>query len=143
MEAHIARGTCRARRHGSSLPPRELDRPYLPTTTRVVAATLASNATQVHQDPSSVPVNSTAIIFCGGNPDFTAPHMRTSGMQSAVALPAQGLSMLLPVITDLLTRSHSTRGVSLRDAPEEAHLLYTKLVLGPQRLGAISSIVKT
>jgi hypothetical protein len=87
-------------------------------------------------------VNLPIITFCGANPDFTATHMKTSGMRSAVVLPAQGLSMLLLVITDLLTRAHSTRGVSLRDAAEEALLLYPKLVIGSQRPGASSSNIR-
>jgi hypothetical protein len=88
-------------------------------------------------------MNSVDITFCSANLDFTATRMRTSGMQSTVALPALDLSVFFLVITDLLTRAHSTREVSLRDASQEALLLFPTLVLGPHRLGASSSSVRT
>jgi hypothetical protein len=69
--------------------------------------------------------------------------MRTSGLQPAAALPTPSLDQLTPVIQDLLERAHSTRGVLLRDAPQEALLLFPTLVLGPQRHGASSSSVKS
>jgi hypothetical protein len=110
----------------TSPPPRELDGTYARTTTRGVAAALASKAAQDHQDPMSVHMNSAAIIFCNANLDFTATHMRTLGTQSAVALPVLVLALLTPMIVELLSRAHSTRGVSLRDASHEALFLFTK-----------------
>jgi len=57
--------------------------------------------------------------------------MRTSGTQSAAALLVHALDILTSVITDFLSRAHSTRGVTLRDAAVEALLLFSTLVLGP------------
>jgi hypothetical protein len=59
--------------------------------------------------------------------------MRALGAQSAAALLVLSLSVLTLVITDLLKRAHSSRGTLLRDAPQEALLLFPTLVLGPQR----------
>ena len=88
----------------------------MPTTTTGVTAALMSEAQQAATNPSLVPVNSAAIAFCLANPDYNGLHMRTSGLQSAAALPSPRLSQLTPVIKDLLERAHSTRGVLLRDA---------------------------
>jgi hypothetical protein len=79
LYAHIARGTCRARRPGTSPLRRELDGPFMLTTTRGVSAALATQAAQARMDPQSVPVNYVAVTFCSNNPDFTTTHMRTSG----------------------------------------------------------------
>ena len=88
-------------------------------------------------------MHSDAIQFCVENPDFAATHMRTSIAQSAVAIPTPTLSTLTHVIADLLSRASTTRGIALRDATQEALLLLPNLVLGPQRLGASSSNVKS
>jgi len=88
-------------------------------------------------------MNTVAITFFSANLAFTVTHISTSGMQSAATLHAPGLVMLTSLITDLLTRAHSTRGVSLRDAAQEAFLLFPTPVLGPHGPGASSSIVKT
>ena len=61
LDAHIARGTCRTRRPGASPLRRELDGPFMPTTTRGVSTALASHAAQARLDPQSVPVNSAAV----------------------------------------------------------------------------------
>jgi hypothetical protein len=114
----------------------------MPTTTTSVTASLMSEAQQTTKDPASAPVNSAAIAFCLANADYTGLHMRTSNLQSAVALPTPSLSHLTPFIQDLLERAHSTRGVLLRDAAQEALLLFPTSVLGPQRPVASSSSVK-
>jgi hypothetical protein len=44
---------------------------------------------------------------------------------------------------DLLTNAHSSRGTILRDAAQETLLIFPTLILGPPRLGASSSSVKT
>ncbi len=127
---------------GAALLPRELDGPYMPTTTTGVTRALMSEAQQAALDPSLVPVNSATFAFCLANVAFTAQHMRTSGLHSATALLSPCLAQLTPVIKDLLERAHSTRGVLLRDAAQEALLLFPTLVLGPQRPGVSSSSVK-
>ncbi len=63
--------------------------------------------------------------------------------QSVAALQAQTQAQLIPIISALIRRAHSTRGVILRGAAQEALLLFPTLVLGPQRLGASSFSVKT
>ncbi len=78
--------------------------------------------------------------MCNAKPEFTATHMRTSENQSADALPVPALVLLTPVIANLLTKAHSTRGNILRDAAHEAFLLFPTLVLGPQRPRASSSV---
>jgi hypothetical protein len=57
--------------------------------------------------------------------------MRTFGTQYVAALPALALGTLIPVIADLLSQAHSTRGVALRDAALETLLLFPTMVLGP------------
>jgi hypothetical protein len=143
-DTHIARGSCRAHRLGSLPLPREMDRPYMPTTTRGITAALKSVASEARGDPSSAPLNTAAITLCQAHPEFTAKHMKTSRAQSAAALPALALTMLLPVVTNLIERSaYLTRGIQLRDDAQEALLPFPALVLGPHRLGATSSSVKT
>jgi hypothetical protein len=63
MDARIARGSCRPRRSGSSLLPRELDGPFMPTTTRGVTTALASQAAQARHDPMFAHANSAAITL--------------------------------------------------------------------------------
>jgi len=89
-----------------------------------------------------VPANSAAITFCSANPDFTATHMQTSGTQSAVALLVPALAMLTPVIVDLNMKAHLTRGSIIRDAAQEALLVFPTLILEPQRPRTSSSNVK-
>ena len=140
LEKHIEQG--HSRNPGAAPLPRELDGPFIPTTTTSGTTALLSEAYQAATNPASAPVNSSAIAFCLAIADYTCLHMRTSGMQSTTALPTPSLSTLTPAIQDLLERAHSTRGVLLRDAAQEALLLFPTLVLGPQRLGASSSSVK-
>ena len=67
LDAHIARGPCRAR-HLDCLPlPRERDGPFMPTTTRGVATALDLEAAQERQDPQSVPINAAVVTFCSNN----------------------------------------------------------------------------
>ena len=70
-------------------------------------------------------------------------HMKTLGTQSAAALPTPTLRNVTPIIADLVSRAHSTRGVVLKDAAQEALLLFTTLVLGPQRSVDSTISVKT
>ena len=105
LDAHIARCSCRPRRLGSSPLPRELNGPYMPTTTRGVSAAIDSHAAQARLDPSTTPVNAAANTFCSANPEFTATHMRTSGTQSAAALHVPALSQQTPGITNLIKRA--------------------------------------
>jgi hypothetical protein len=142
LAAHIARGTCRARRPGSLPLPREWDGPFMPTTTRGVTATLDSEVAHARHVPQLVPNNEADVTFCINNLDFTTTHMRSLGCQSAATMPVMAIPLLLHVIIDLLKRSHSTRGNFLLDAAHEALLLFPILVLGPQRPGASSSCVK-
>jgi len=142
MDAHIARGTCRARWLGASPPRRELDGPYMPTTTSGVSAVLSSQPTHAHLDPMSTLVSSAAVTFSAANPTFTKIHLRTSETQSAAALLAHALSILMPLIVDLLSRTHYTRRAALRDAAQETLLLFPALALGPQGPGASSSSVR-
>jgi len=107
---------CRARCPGAVPLPRELDGPFMPTTTNGFTAALMSEAQQADSDPSLAPLNSAAIAFCLANVDFASMHMRTSDLLSTATLPSPSLSLLTPVIKDLLQRAHSTRGVLLRDA---------------------------
>ena len=76
------------------------------------------------------------------HPNFTATHMKTSRAKFAVALHAPPLTALLLLITYRAERAHSTRGTLLRDATQEALLVFPTLVFGPQRPGATSSSVK-
>jgi hypothetical protein len=143
LDTHIARGSCRARWLGSLHLPRELDRHYIPTTTRGVTTTVSSLALPSTEGPEFGPMHSDVIMFCAENPDFTATHMRTSGAQLSAATPALALPVLTPIIVDLLSRTSSTRGVALKDAAREAFLLFPTLVLGPQRTCASSSNVRS
>jgi hypothetical protein len=131
LAKHIEQGKCRARNLGATPLPRKLDGPFMPTTTTGVNATLMYEAQQAAIDPASVPVNSAAIAFCLANADYTGLHMRTFGIQTAVALPTPSLSHLIPIIKDLLERAHSTGGVLFRNAAQEDLLLFPTLVLGP------------
>ena len=88
-------------------------------------------------------MNFAKITLCFDHPDFAAFRMKIFGAHSAVALPSPVVDMFTPVITDLVARAHSTRGSLLRDAVQEALLLFTTLVLGPQSTGVSSSSVKT
>ena len=69
--------------------------------------------------------------------------MRTSGTQSADAMPVPVLILLTPIIDDLFTKDHSTRGTVFRDVAYEALFLFPALVLGPKRPRASSCGVKT
>ena len=115
-ERHIELAKCRARSPGVAPLPRELDGPFMPTITTGFNAALMSEAQHAASDPSLAPVNYAAIALCLSNVDFTSLHMRTSCLQSSTALPSPILSLLTPVIKDLLERAHSTRGVLLRGA---------------------------
>jgi len=120
-----------------------MEGPYMPMTTRGVAAALISEAAQAHRDPTSAPMNSAVITFCVASPTFTEIHMRTSRTLFAAALPAPALDTLMPVIADLLSRAQSTWGVGPHDAALEVILLLRTMVLGPQRPCASSSSVRT
>ncbi len=95
LDAHIARGSCRARRLGSLPLPREFDTPYLSTITRGVTVALESVASQAHDDPGFAFLISVAILFCQDHLDFTAKHMKTSGAHSAAAMSAHASTMLV------------------------------------------------
>ncbi len=55
--------------------------------------------------------------------------MRLPGTQSAAPLHVLALTTLTHAIAGLFTRAHSTRRVILRDASQEALLLFPTLVL--------------
>ena len=58
-------------------------------------------------------------------------------------MPVPALALLILVIADLFEKDHSAPGSLLRDAAQEALLLFPIRVLGPQRLGTSSSSVKS
>jgi hypothetical protein len=58
--------------------------------------------------------------------------MKTSGALSATALLSPTLTLLTPVIANLVDRAHSTRGTLLRDAPQYSLFMFPTLVLGSQ-----------
>ena len=74
------------------------------------------------------PMHFVAILLCMENHDFAATYMRTSGAQSAVAIPTPTMPVLTLAIADLLSRANTTRGIVLRDATQGA---LSTLVLGP------------
>ena len=123
--------------------PLHLDANWNPTCRRPLATVLAFEAAHAHRDPTSAPMNSAAFTFCATNSTFAKMHIRTSVTQIAASLPAHALDTLMQVIADLFSGTHSTRGVALRDVVLEALLLFPTLVLGPRRLGASSSSVRT
>jgi len=116
LDAHIARGTCRARRLGPLPAPRKMCGPYLSTTTRGITAVLASLASQARLYPISAPMNSATVTFSLDHPDFAASHMKMSGAQTAATLPTPTMSQRTPVIACLVNRALSTRGSLLRHA---------------------------
>ena len=140
LEYHVARAKCRDRRLTTLHA--ELNGPYLATTTVGVRSSLAAQARAAKFDPGSAPPHSAAVEFCCSNPNFNLVHKRTSGCQSAVALPKPSLPVILPVITDLLTKAADTTWDVLREAAWGALFLFPTLVLGPQKPGASSSAVK-
>jgi hypothetical protein len=88
-------------------------------------------------------MHSVVIMICVENQDFMATHMWTSGAKSGDAIPTPSLSVLTHVIADRLPRPSTTRGIALRDATQDALVLFPTLVLGPHRRDASSSNVKS
>ena len=142
LESHIARGSCRDRRT-QAFPP-ELDGPFLSTTMVGVRATLSAHAiaakSVLHMAP---PPHAAAVEFCRENPAFTPIHLRTSGCQSVAALPNPYLQQMLPCLPEIFTKAATNRGDAQWEAVWGALFLFPTLVLGPHKVGAASSTVKT
>ena len=102
LELHIARHTCSDRRRPA--PPAELNGPYLATTMAGVRAAFTAQARNAMLDPISPPPHKVAVEFCSMHADISPLHMRTSGCQSAVAIPKPNIPTLLLVLMELLIR---------------------------------------
>jgi len=71
---------------------------------------------QVRPKPPPPHTHTAAVEFCHANPAFTPLHMRTSGCQSAVAIPKPSVAALLPVVTELFNKAADVCGEGLREA---------------------------
>ena len=89
------------------------------------------------------PPHTAAVEFCCAHPDFTPLHLRTSRCQLAVSIPKPSMHQVLPVMTELLTKTADVRGTVLREAAWDALFLFPALVMGPQKPGALATTVKT
>ena len=122
LEFHARRSNCRDRRPLAT--PAELDGPYIATTIAGVRTTLTDHTRTAKPDPHKAPPHSAVVEFCCENPGFSPVHLRTSGCQSAVALPKPCITMILPVVTDLMNKTGDVRGEVLREAAWDALFLF-------------------
>jgi len=141
LEFHVRRANCRDRRPLAT--PAELDGTYLATTIAGVKTPLTAQARIARSNPHRAPPHSAAVEFCCENPGFTPVRLRTSGCQSAVVLPKPCITMILLVVTDQMNKTANVRGEVLWEAAWDALFQFSTLVLGPQKSGASSSVVKT
>ena len=121
---------------------REVDGPFLPTTMGGMQAALSDMAREAATHPHPAAPHAPVIFFCLTNPTFTMDHLRTSRAQSSASLPGPCRSLVTSVVTSLFKQDVNTRGDSLRTAAWSLVFLFSTLVLGPNRPGAPSSVVK-
>jgi hypothetical protein len=142
LAAHVATKRCRPHLQAHHNRTREVTGPYLPITMggiRTAHLDIAAHAAE--QPPPGLP-HALAVNFCRVNPAFTRDHFRTSGTQSASALPGPAKTSIIMESTPLFKLGVTTRGDALRKTTWGAVHLFPTLVSGPHRPWAPSSVVK-